>query len=84
MNWLKRFLGIYDKEQAKTAVAVEKYLSDTKVTFISEMKGIKKEAIKLHRQTKKAHETSIKISDMVDDVVNKIAIATGGRKVTHD
>lgn len=81
MNWLLRFLGYYDKAQAKKSDVVDKQVAEIKVNYRKKMGHIKKMVTKAREQSRQNYETSIKLDEYVDDVVNKIAIATGGRKI---
>lgn len=83
MNWIKRFLGMYDHQQRERATVVSKYVEHKKVSFNKEMKDIQKQARRMHIKTRQAHEASVKLAVYVDDVVNKIAIASGGKRVRH-
>ena len=83
MNWIKRFLGMYDRQQKERATSVSKYVERKKVSFNKEMTEIQRQARRMHVKTRQAHEASAKLAVYVDDVVNKIAIASGGKRVRH-
>lgn len=84
MKWLLRFLGYYDKAQAKKSDVVDKQVAQIKVDYHKKMIHIKKMATKSREQSRQNYETSVKLDEYVDDVVNKLAIATGGRKIKYE
>ena len=83
MNWLLRFLGFYDKAQARKSDVVDEQVLAIKKVYRKKMLHIKKLAMKNGEQSRQNLETSFKIVEYVDDVVNKMAIATGGRKINN-
>ena len=78
MSWIRRFLGIYDKEQKARTEAVNNYVQEQKEQFNKQMADIHKEARQVHRESNKTAKESVKISRVVNDVTARIAIATGG------
>lgn len=78
MNFLKRFLGLYDKAQAKRTEDVAAYVHEKKSTFTADMVKLQNQARKVHNKTRQAHIESAKLNSMVEDITTKISIATGG------
>ena len=76
MEWLNRFLGTKDKEKVKRTEKVDVYVEKQKVTFISDMGKIKKQAQRVHFSTRKAHEESAKLLGVVNDITVQIDRAT--------
>lgn len=80
MNILKRFLGLYDRQQAARTQEVAEYVDAKKNQFTKEMARVQRQAEKVHQKTRQAHEESAKLKEVVDDVARRIAYATGGLK----
>lgn len=83
MNTIKRFLGLYDKKQAERTAEVAEYVHAKKNVFTTEMARIQRQAAKVHDKTRQAHEESIKLKEVVDDVTAKIARATGSLNINE-
>lgn len=80
MKWLKRFLGLYDKQQAERTEEVAQYVHAKKNKFTADMAKIQNQVKKVHMKTMQAQEESLKLKDIVDDVTERIALVTGGLK----
>ena len=78
MNILKRFFGRYDKEQVQKTIEATDYSQKKSDEFKKEMGKYKRTAIMLHNKTRQAHQDSVRINEIVNDVVSKIAIVTRG------
>ena len=79
MNWIIRFLGLYDRRQKERTAEVSQYAENKKSEFDSSMLKLQVQAKRVHRATQIAHKESIRLNKIVDDVTNKIALATGGK-----
>lgn len=77
-RFITSFLGLNEKKQQAKTEEVAAYVHDKKNTYTSEMIKIQSQARKLHTKTRQAHEESVKLNNMVDDIVYKVAQATGG------
>ena len=80
MTRLKRFiisfLGLNEKTQQKKTEAVAVYVHSKKKLYAREMTRIQSQARKVHKKTLQAHEQSVVLSDLVDDIAAKIAVVT--------
>ena len=83
MNWLKRFLGMYDKQQKERSTVMDRYVEQKKIKYNKAMREIQKQAKDVHLKTRRAYHASIKHNRFVDDVVNKMATVTGGKRIRH-
>jgi prophage DNA circulation protein len=81
MNWIKSFLGMYDKRQAKKTIEVAEYVDSKKVSFDADMELLRKQAQKIHAGSKQIHADSIELNRMVSDITTKVAFVTGGFKI---
>jgi methyl-accepting chemotaxis protein len=79
MNFLKDYFENKKKAVEKESETTD-YIDKKKEDFEKQMESLKDIAKKVHNKTKEAHESSKELSKIVDDVVNKIAIATGGKR----
>lgn len=84
MILLKRFfisfLGLNEKKQQAKTEEVAAYVHSKKNDYAREMIKIQSQARKVHDKTRQAHEQSVKLNIMVDDITTAIARATGGLK----
>lgn len=79
MNWLKRFLGLYDKKQKERTQEVADYVHDKKQDFTSTMVKAHREAKKEHQKAGKLKESSARIEERIIDVTQAIYLVTGHR-----
>ena len=81
MEWLKNiFRTKKDKDQQARQERVSNIVHKRKNNFTKEMVRIQIQAKRVHSNTRKAHQESIKLLEVVNDVTASIAIVTGGLK----
>lgn len=79
MKWITRFLGLRNKEQKNKDEQAAKYIHKQKDFFTCEMAKVQNQAKKVHEKTRKAHQESVRLLEVVTDVTIQIAKATGNK-----